>query len=57
MNPNSTIVGDTDNLALGFLALTVGVIIICLNIACIMCCKPKEYTLLRKSDSGFFNEI
>ena len=57
MNPNSTIVDDTDNLALGFLALTVGVIIICLNIACIMCCKPKEYTLLRTSDSGFFNEI
>lgn len=57
MIPNSTIVDDKDNLGLGFLALAGGIMIICLNIACIMCCKPKEYTLLRSSDSGFFNEI
>ena len=52
---NSTFVEN--NLVPGALALTGAILIICINVACIYCCKPTAYSIVKTSDAGVYREI
>jgi hypothetical protein len=55
MNTNSTSL-DVNNIS-GYLALVGALIIISINVACIFCCKPTAYSIIKTSDAGVYREI
>ena len=55
MNMNLTS-HDVSNIS-GYLALVGALIIISINVACIFCCKPTAYSIVKTSDAGIYREI